>query len=38
MAVVDESQAAGSVAGLGAFGVLRTKLELPKKIASHPSM
>jgi hypothetical protein len=33
VSVVDESQAAGSVAGLGAIGVLRTKLELPKKIA-----
>jgi hypothetical protein len=33
-AVVDESQAAGFVAGLEAIGVLRTKLELPEKIAS----
>ena len=33
-AVVDESQAAGFVEGLEAIGVLRTKLELPEKIAS----
>jgi hypothetical protein len=31
--VVDESQSAGFVAGLEAIGVLRTKLELPEKIA-----
>jgi hypothetical protein len=34
VAVVDESQAAGFVAGLEAIGVSRTKLELPEKIAS----